>query len=278
MSILTCQTKPDSAFSQTLRFGMERCLGTFRHNSERGRMLLLKAKSGVFEAYKEYSTMVKTQFGSEIKKLHSDRGGEFTAHDTPEMNGVAERLNYTLVNHIRAMLAVSNLPKSLWGYALKYTTWLKNRVPTKALEREGKTPFEMLHKNKPNLGFARGFGCKVFVKIKAKSKLDPKTEVGRWIGIDENTKGGHFVYWPDKNRVSTEQNVQFVDGTVFVGESNEDDDTTSRKSTLVHPMPPSLIHPIKRHLGRYRLPRTRPARRMLSMRHLPAPIPILFKS
>lgn len=49
------------------------------------------------------------------------------SHDTPEMNGVAERLNYTLVNLVRAILAASKLPKSMWGYALRYATWVKNR-------------------------------------------------------------------------------------------------------------------------------------------------------
>jgi len=115
------------------------------------------------------------------------------------MNGVAERLNYTLVNLIRAMLAASGLPKSLWGYALKYSVWVKNRVPTKALEKEKKTSFEMIHKEKPDLSKARGFGCKVFVKTKSKSKLDPRGTVGRWVGLSEETKGGHLVYWPEKN-------------------------------------------------------------------------------
>ena len=38
---------------------------------------------------------------------------------TPQQNGVAERHNRTLMDMVRSMLSNSNLPKSLWMYALK---------------------------------------------------------------------------------------------------------------------------------------------------------------
>ena len=81
--------------------------------------------------------MMSRQWNVCIKTLVSDRGGEYTSkefedylsrkgikhrltiHDTPEQNGVAERLNRTLVEKSRAMLLESNLPKSLWGYTEK---------------------------------------------------------------------------------------------------------------------------------------------------------------
>ena len=69
------------------------------------------AKSDTFSAYLEYESWLKTQHGAAIKRLRSDRGGEYlsdefschlkcngtewklTTHDTPEHNGVAEQLN-----------------------------------------------------------------------------------------------------------------------------------------------------------------------------------------
>jgi len=39
----------------------------------------LANKSEVFEAYKVFDVMCKTQFNTQVKALHSDRGGEYTA-------------------------------------------------------------------------------------------------------------------------------------------------------------------------------------------------------
>ena len=83
---------------------------------------LLTNKSNAFDAYKTFVAWVETQLMKKIKILHSDRGGEYlskeftsflnkkgterklTVHDMPEENGVAERLNRTLVERVRAML------------------------------------------------------------------------------------------------------------------------------------------------------------------------------
>ena len=89
-------------------------------------------KLEVFQRYKEYEALLKTQHGNQIKLLQSDRGGEFlsneftnhlkkngtlgslTVHNTPKENGVAERLNRMLLEHARAMLMTVQLPKNLW--------------------------------------------------------------------------------------------------------------------------------------------------------------------
>src|ERR1700723_2342239 len=102
-----------------------------------------------------------------IQKLRSDWGGEYlsgpfdnhlakagtlrilTVHDTPEYNGVSERLNRTPFEKVRAMLHASQLLKFLWGEAVKHTVYLKNRTSTKALNRM--TPFEAYFGKKPNL-------------------------------------------------------------------------------------------------------------------------------
>ena len=72
---------------------------------------LLTNKSDAFNTYKSFVAWVETQMEKKIKVLHSDHGGEdmseefttfldrkgterkLTVHDTPQENGVAERLN-----------------------------------------------------------------------------------------------------------------------------------------------------------------------------------------
>lgn len=107
------------------------------------------------------------QYDACIKILHSDRGGEYlgkefilhlksadtkqklTVHDTPQHNGVAERLNWTLLEKVHAMLHDSGLPHFLWGEAVHHAMWLKNRTPTKALD--GAMPLEAATGKRPNL-------------------------------------------------------------------------------------------------------------------------------
>ena len=94
--------------------------------------LLHWSESEVFQKYKEYEALLKTQYGKQIKLLQLDRGSEFlsneftnhlkknctlrslTVHNTPEENGVAEQLNRMLLEHARAMLMTVQLPKNLW--------------------------------------------------------------------------------------------------------------------------------------------------------------------
>jgi hypothetical protein len=45
-----------------------------------------------------------------------------------------------LLEKVRAILHASQLPKFLWGEAVKHAVYLKNRTSTKALD--GKTPYE----------------------------------------------------------------------------------------------------------------------------------------
>ena len=38
---------------------------------------------------------------------------------TPQLNGVSERHNSTLLDIVRSMMYLTNLPLSFWGYALE---------------------------------------------------------------------------------------------------------------------------------------------------------------
>jgi len=122
---------------------------------------------------------------------------------------------------VRAMLLGSPAPKSLWGYALMYATWLKNRIPNKAIESEGKTPYEMVYGVKPDLSRAKEWGCKVFVNAKGKDKFDARAREGRYLGPSSETSDGFHVYWPETGRdrrVTVERSVRFLDGSAFEGE------------------------------------------------------------
>ena len=152
---------------------------------------------------------------------HQDQRGtvrEFTVHDSPPQNGVAECGMRTRAERARALLIASGLPRFLWEEAMKHTTWLQNRTPARALD--GKTPYEMVHKKKPHLGGIQEFGVAAYVKDLKAGKLDARAQVGHFVGYDTESKG-YRIYWPGKRSITVERNVVFnkkdvqaADGTV----------------------------------------------------------------
>ena len=88
----------------------------------------LKTKDQAFDRFQEWKAMVEKVSGKKLKTLRSDNGGEYTSkmfeaylksegirHEqtipkTPQQNGVAERLNRTLVELSRSMLLDAALP------------------------------------------------------------------------------------------------------------------------------------------------------------------------
>jgi hypothetical protein len=181
---------------------------------------LLRTKDEALDAYKMYEVWAVMQHHcTAIKVLRSDRGGEYlsevfnqhlakagtarklTTHDTPQLNGIAERLNRTLLKRICAFMHTSGLPKSLWGEALRQATWLKNRTATRLLD--GKTPFEALYGRPPDLSALRTWGTHVLVHNASGSKLNVRTRGAHWIGLDVDAKA-HRVFWPGMGNVTVE--------------------------------------------------------------------------
>ena len=106
---------------------------------------ILKHKSQVFKCFQEWKSMVERSTGHKLITLRSDNGGEYTSvefqsylmkegikHEltvprSPEQNGVAERLNHTLVESVRSMLIGAHLPQRFWAEALSTAVYLRNR-------------------------------------------------------------------------------------------------------------------------------------------------------
>jgi transposase InsO family protein len=250
----------------------------------------LKQKSEALTAFKHYEATVTTQHpGTRLRKIRSDRGGEYlsaefdqylkdrgiqrqlTVHDSPQQNGVAERLNRTLVEHARAMLLAHDLPKSLWAEAINYATWLKNRLPSKAIP--GHTPYELVHGSKPNLAQAHEFGARVYVHLLGVGKLEAKAEEGIFVGVDEQSKG-YRILWPHRRRVSVERNVSFVPSSVVVAADVPDEGDSeaapnaSTTNTNVQNVTPQIQMPSTPPKALQR-PITPPAPRSSQTRHPP---------
>jgi len=115
---------------------------------------------------------------------------EVTNANTPQENGVAERLNRTVLEMVRTMMFDSKLPKIYWTFAVKYAQEILNRLPTRAVS-ENKTPHELFLQKKPSVAHIQIFGCRVYVHVpdEKRSKLDSKAVKGFFVGLSENKKG-----------------------------------------------------------------------------------------
>lgn len=193
----------------------------------------LKSREEIGSVFAEYKSFVENQSGRKIKAVRTDNaaeyvGGEFARiirqsgirHQTsvarcPQQNGIAERMNRTLVEMTRCMLDEAKLPESLWVEALQTANYLRNRRVTRI--NADTTPNEEFWGVKPNVQHLRVFGCPVVSLIKGgnRSKFAPKGEVCRLVGYSSGQKGYRLV---DKNyRVFTSRNVKFLN------ESGEED-------------------------------------------------------
>jgi hypothetical protein len=86
---------------------------------------------------------------------------QLTPIGTPERNGVSEHCNCTLLDMVRSMMSLIDLPLLFWGYALETAAFTLNWASSKSVET---TPYELWFGNKPKLLFLNVWGCDVYVK------------------------------------------------------------------------------------------------------------------
>ena len=125
---------------------------------------ILREKSDVAKSFVRFQKRFERQNGCLIKSLYSDHGGEYEAlsdclaengiHNeyaapyTPQQNGVAERLNRTLMDMARSTLEQAGLPPAFWAEAVYTASYLRNMVPG---SRRGKTPIEILTESRASV-------------------------------------------------------------------------------------------------------------------------------
>ena len=179
-------------------------------NTRMTRVRLMKQKLEVTPHYKDFDAETSTFLRRPIKslsiaQLRSDPGGEYmskeldaylkskgtkhqlTSVDTPQQNGVAERMNRTLVEMARCLIQQAGLPKQYWGEAIMTACYLRNRSPTSACD---KTPYELFYKVAPDLGHLRAFGCVAyaFIRHRKRKKMDLNARKCILLGYSETSK------------------------------------------------------------------------------------------
>ena len=204
----------------------------------------LASKSEVAEEVKVVLNMLEKQSGEFVLAVRTDRGSEYlnstfkdycdrkgiihetTAPYTPEQNGVAERLNRTLMERVRAMLQDAELPHNMWAEAVVTANYIRNRSPVSS---GTKTPWELFFGKTPDVSLMRTFGSRAFVHIpkQLRKKLDPVSKKGILVGYEPYSKA-YRVLLDDTGKIVISRDITFNES---VGTAQEEEKLASLGAT-----------------------------------------------
>ncbi|KAG8501848.1 hypothetical protein CXB51_004653 [Gossypium anomalum] len=208
----------------------------------------LKQKSDVFSAFKSWKIMIEKQTGKQIKYLRTDNCLEFcsdefnrlcksegivrhlTVRHTPQQNGVAERMNRTIMEKVRCMLSNANLPKSFWAEAASTACFLINRSPSVAIEK--KTPQEVWSGNPANYSDLKIFGCPAYAHV-SNGKLEPRSIKCVFLGYKAGVKG-YKLWCPENRKVVISRDVVFDETAMLPNLSLKDSSNKENQKQVEH--------------------------------------------
>ncbi|GKF00505.1 retrovirus-related pol polyprotein from transposon TNT 1-94 [Tanacetum coccineum] len=136
---------------------------------------ILKFKHEAFGKFKKWKQLVENQTYGMVKKLKTYNGLEFcnrkfeqlctksgiarhlTVVGTLQQNGLAERMNITIIGKVHYLLIQFGLPKTFWAKATCTVAYIINMSLSTTIEK--KTPMEMWSGHPGDYGMIRVFGC-----------------------------------------------------------------------------------------------------------------------
>lgn len=193
-------------------------------------------KSDVLKEFKYFHSWIERRWGCTVKKVHSDNGGEFVSskdhllqHDieqsmtpsySPNLNGIAERANRTIVEAARCMLEHSNLPRKFWAQAVVHAIRIRNMFF--APRTHSDTSYGLMTGTKPDASKLKFFWCLAWHHIpkELRRKLDSKSDRGIVLGCYENSQ---FKLWvPPRNVAIISRDVTIVEDVFPAAEGGWD--------------------------------------------------------
>src|ERR1035438_4308327 len=189
----------------------------------------MKDAATCLEKFKEFRAWAEIQTGKKIRRvktLQSDGGGEYindmlktylqqegiehqySARYMPQQNGLAERMNRTLLEKTKSMLHGANLPYNLWAETWETARYLYAKGPVTALKKD--TPESMFFGRKVKVSHLKAFGCIAYAQVPKKlcKKLEPNSEKLIMIGYSKHVKG-YRLWNPINNKIVVSMDVIF---------------------------------------------------------------------
>ena len=176
-------------------------------------LLTEKNEHEQFKFFKKFKAIYEKQHETKIKELRSDNGLEYFSsefqeflrregifHKTsvayvPQSNGKAERLNRTLLEKARTMMATTNLPFYMWGSAILAANYLRNRTPCKSINFNR---------------HLRIFGCTAYPLIMTKrNKFEPTAQANCILAGFDDSDGIYWIYNRTTRKMFRSRDVKF---------------------------------------------------------------------
>lgn len=200
---------------------------------------LLKHKGDAAATIIDWCRQVKNLKGNSIGEFHSDGGGEFvndqlkeffrvegikqtwTPTNTPQLNGVVERKNRTVMEACRAVMEQAGAHVSLWGHAALHVIYTQNRT----LLCPGTTQVALgmweSGSEKPSIAKLMPFGCDGWVhtpdsernslaKESGRGKLESKAILHMFLGFSERQGGAAKMLNAHTRRIVSSRDVKFL--------------------------------------------------------------------
>ena len=209
--------------------GKQYFLSIVDDKSRKAWLMFLKTKDETFEKFCEWKELVENQISKKVKILRTDNGLEFcnrkfdeyckkhgierhhTCTYTPQQNGIAERMNRTLMEKVRCWLSESGLSEEFWAEAASTAAYIVNRSPCSAIDHN--VPEELWLNRKPGYQHLRRFGSVAYVH-QDQGKLKPRALKGVFLGYPQGVKG-YKVWLLEDEKCVISRNVVFQEQKVF---------------------------------------------------------------
>lgn len=174
------------------------------------------------------NSLIERQSERKIKIIRTDNGGEYCSKSlaefcrvngiqhqvtnvyTPQQNGIAIRMNRTVVERAKCMLFDAELEKCYWAEAVNMAVFIINHSVNSVLVDQ--TPEEAWTGKKVNVSEFKLFGSKVMVHVpkENRKKWDSKSDKMIFVGYDNDRKGYRCID-PISKKLTTSRDVKFCD-------------------------------------------------------------------
>jgi hypothetical protein len=186
----------------------------------------LSLKGDATHKVKDYISSLKVH-GKIPRMIRCDEGSKFLSRDltnwlkqegitlqttvaySPSQNGVAERMNHTLVELTRTMVNGCELPKFLWELVIKHTAYLWNQAYTHVCEL---MPYQAWTREKLDISHLREFSAPIWILQQGAHtghKLEPKSWQRLFVGFDNGAKVVKY-YTPESRKILISRNYHFL--------------------------------------------------------------------
>lgn len=182
-------------------------------------------KSDVLAQFKIFHAWLERKLDCILRTVQSDNGGEYigirdyleekgiehrmSLPSSPNLNGMVERANRTIMESARSMLEHASLPRKFWAEAVVHAARIRNMFFCP--RNQFITSYELMTDRKPDVSYLRVFGSLGWYHVprERRKKLDAKSELGIMIACQENRQ--YKLWIPSRNVAVLSRDVTIVE-------------------------------------------------------------------